>query len=100
MIRKRATHKIPTDLQKAISSASTARAAWENITSLARNEWICWTITAKKRKRGVAESKEHVRNLWRENADLVVGPVALIVKISEIRTRFRLEKIYKKIYKN
>lgn len=41
-------HKIPTDLQKAIISESKVRLLWEDITALARNEWICWVISAKK----------------------------------------------------
>lgn len=41
-------HKIPKDLHKAIMSEPTAKAAWEDITSLARNEWICWVTSAKK----------------------------------------------------
>lgn len=40
-------HKIPTDLQKALASSRKALAAWENITPLARNEWICWVISVK-----------------------------------------------------
>ena len=40
-------HKIPGDLRKALVSDSAARAKWEDITPLARNEWICWTISVK-----------------------------------------------------
>jgi uncharacterized protein YdeI (YjbR/CyaY-like superfamily) len=41
-------HKVPADLRKAIISDPAARAKWEDITPLARNEWICWTISVKK----------------------------------------------------
>lgn len=41
-------HKVPADLQKAITSAPKALATWEDITPLARNEWICWVISGKK----------------------------------------------------
>ena len=41
-------HKLPADLRKALVSAPKALAAWENITPLARNEWICWTISTVK----------------------------------------------------
>ncbi|KND49027.1 MAG: putative bacteriocin protection protein YdeI [Parcubacteria bacterium C7867-005] len=41
-------HKISTDLEKLLTSASKARTAWEDITPLARNEWICWIESAKK----------------------------------------------------
>ena len=41
-------HKMPKDLRKALTSVHSARAAWENITPLARNEFICWIEDAKK----------------------------------------------------
>jgi uncharacterized protein YdeI (YjbR/CyaY-like superfamily) len=40
-------HGLPADLKKALVSNPKALAAWENITPLARNEWICWNITVK-----------------------------------------------------
>lgn len=40
-------HKIPADLQKIILASPKALAAWEDITPLARNEWICWSISVK-----------------------------------------------------
>ena len=40
-------HELPTDLRKALLSSPQALLAWEDITPLARNEWICWTITVK-----------------------------------------------------
>jgi len=39
---------VPVDLRKAITSSPKALAAWEDITPLARNEWICWVKEAKK----------------------------------------------------
>jgi len=41
-------HKMPEDWRKAIFSAPKARAVWEDITPLARNEWICWVTSGKK----------------------------------------------------
>ena len=41
-------HKVPTDLREALTSDPKALAAWEDLTPLARNEWICWTISVKK----------------------------------------------------
>ena len=41
-------HELPADLQKALTAKPAALKAWEDITPLARNEWICWTITTKK----------------------------------------------------
>ncbi len=43
-------HKMPSDLKKAISSSSKILEAWENITPLAKNEWICWVLDAKKQE--------------------------------------------------
>jgi uncharacterized protein YdeI (YjbR/CyaY-like superfamily) len=43
-----AVHKIPTDLQKAIAASPKARTTWDDITPLARNEWICWVTSGKK----------------------------------------------------
>lgn len=41
-------HDLPPDLGKALAADAQALAAWEDITPLARNEWICWTISVKK----------------------------------------------------
>ncbi len=41
-------HEPPTDLKKALTSEPKALATWEDITPLARNEWICWVESAKK----------------------------------------------------
>lgn len=61
-------HPIPADLKKALTSDHKALAAWESITPLARNEWICWTISvktdatrAKHVERVISELKEGVR---------------------------------------
>ncbi len=40
-------HKLPEDLKKALTSAPKAQAAWESLTPLARNEWICWNTFVK-----------------------------------------------------
>ena len=41
-------HEVPTDLRKVLVSDKAALAEWEDITPLARNEWICWVESAKK----------------------------------------------------
>ncbi|OFZ54423.1 MAG: hypothetical protein A3D92_01780 [Bacteroidetes bacterium RIFCSPHIGHO2_02_FULL_44_7] len=41
-------HRVPADLRKTLTSAPAAQAAWEDITPLARNEWICWITSVKK----------------------------------------------------
>ena len=40
-------HKLPADLQKAILADPKVFALWEDITPLARNEFICWVENAK-----------------------------------------------------
>ena len=40
-------HKVPEDLRKTLISDTAALAQWEDITPLARNEWICWVENAK-----------------------------------------------------
>ena len=41
-------HELPKDFGDAIRAAPEALATWEDITPLARNEWICWVESAKK----------------------------------------------------
>lgn len=55
MTRRVATgvvHRVPTDLRKALLSSQTILNAWNNLTPLARNEWICWTASVKNKKQG------------------------------------------------
>ncbi len=40
-------HKLPDDLNQALLSDESALERWEDLTPLARNEWICWTVTTK-----------------------------------------------------
>jgi hypothetical protein len=61
-------HAMPADLQKALTSDKATLAIWENLTPLARNEWICWVTFVKKEetrkdhvKRTVNELKEGMR---------------------------------------
>jgi uncharacterized protein YdeI (YjbR/CyaY-like superfamily) len=41
-------HTLPPDFKKAIASNKKILALWEDITPLARNEWICWVTSGKK----------------------------------------------------
>ncbi len=43
-------HTLPADLQKVLLSDSTLLEIWEDITPLARNEWICWIVSSKKQE--------------------------------------------------
>ena len=40
-------HKLPPDLRKALGGDKAALAKWEDITPLARNEWVCWVESVK-----------------------------------------------------
>ncbi len=40
-------HRIPEDLKKAINSNAKVKMLWEDITPLARNEFICWVVSPK-----------------------------------------------------
>ncbi|ACV27195.1 YdeI/OmpD-associated family protein [Kangiella koreensis] len=41
-------HKLPNDLLDTLVNNLEALTFWEDITELARNEWICWVEDAKK----------------------------------------------------
>ncbi len=43
-----AEHTVPDDLKNALVDDDSALERWEDLTPLARNEWICWTITNKR----------------------------------------------------
>ncbi len=59
-------HKLPADMRKFIAAHPAARAMWEDITPLARNEWICWTTSVKKPE----TRRQHVE---RVRSDLKAG---------------------------
>ena len=51
-------HKIPADLRNALLSNTKALSVWEDVTPLARNEWICWVTSGKKAEtRGIRIEK-------------------------------------------
>jgi len=67
-------HTVPTDLRKALTADSAALAFWEDLTPLARNEWICWVTFVKK-----AETRqEHVTRLINELKEGVRRPCCWI----------------------
>lgn len=59
-------HKMPSDLQKTLITGPKARQAWEDITPLARNEWICWVESAK-------QTKTRSRRIERTSEELIAG---------------------------
>lgn len=55
-------HQLPDDLRAAIASDDSVIERWEDLTPLARNEWICWVISNKKPETRV----EHTDRLMTE----------------------------------
>lgn len=55
-------HTLPLDLKTALTSDKEASVIWEDITPLARNEWICWVTFVKKEE----TRKDHVRRVVSE----------------------------------
>ena len=41
-------HDLPGEFEQVLRATPAALATWEDITPLARNEWICWIQSAKK----------------------------------------------------
>ena len=41
---------IPSDLKKSLLADKATSDLWQHLTPLARNEWICWVISPKKRE--------------------------------------------------
>jgi hypothetical protein len=55
-------HTLPDDLRKALIASPKALAIWKTLTPLARNEWICWTISVKQE----ATRKDHIKRVISE----------------------------------
>lgn len=43
-------HPTPQDFKKSLNLSPKAKAVWNDITPLARNEWICWVTSGKKQE--------------------------------------------------
>lgn len=59
-------NSIPADLRKVLEKNPQALATWEDITPLARNEWLCWVESAT-----LNETRE--RRLKRADEELAEG---------------------------
>src|SRR5438132_8713840 len=55
-------HTVPADLRKVLVSSKPVLSAWESLTPLARNEWICWVTFVKKEE----TRQEHITRLINE----------------------------------
>ena len=59
-------HKVPVDLRKALIADPKVREAWNDLTPLGRNEWICWVTYVKR-----PETRKH--HIKRACAELLKG---------------------------
>jgi uncharacterized protein YdeI (YjbR/CyaY-like superfamily) len=59
-------HNMPKDLQKVLDSSVELQTAWDKLTPLARNEWICWVTIVK-------QEKTRLEHLTRLCEDLLSG---------------------------
>lgn len=55
-------HRLPADLREALAKDTKILAVWQTLTPLARNEWICWSISVKKEE----TRKDHIKRLRAE----------------------------------
>lgn len=56
-------HKMPADFKKALAQTPAALAVWQDITPLARNEWICWVTSGAKAETRMIRIKKGLSKL-------------------------------------
>ncbi|HMQ10665.1 MAG TPA: YdeI/OmpD-associated family protein [Oligoflexia bacterium] len=59
-------HDLPSDLNAAINTNASLKKAWDQLTPLAQNEWICWVSSAKK-------EETRTKRILRMQEDLSAG---------------------------
>lgn len=59
-------HSVPADLRETLMSCSTVIDTWNDLTPLARNEWICWVTSAKR-------SETRIKRIVRVKTELLDG---------------------------
>lgn len=59
-------HEVPEDLREALTADPDVLEAWNDLTPLARNEWICWTISVKR-------PETRANHVQRVHAELLEG---------------------------
>jgi hypothetical protein len=94
-------HDVPADLGDALNSDAKALEAWESLTPLARNEWICWTISVEKEEtrkkhvdRAISELKVGMRRpcCWYgciHRTDKAVSPSVKSLVVDRIKKKTR-----------
>ena len=55
-------HELPADLKKVLSADKSLLEIWEDLTPLARNEWICWVVTVKRQE----TRNDHIKRMKTE----------------------------------
>jgi Bacteriocin-protection, YdeI or OmpD-Associated len=56
-------HEVPTDLATALSETKDTTSLWENLTPIARNEFICWVEDAKQKETRIRRISRTVQEL-------------------------------------
>lgn len=56
-------HNVPNDLRDVLTKETKALEAWEALTPLARNEWICWITYVKKAETRTEHIKRAIEDL-------------------------------------
>jgi uncharacterized protein YdeI (YjbR/CyaY-like superfamily) len=59
-------HEVPEDLKQALASSTDLLAEWNDMTPLARNEWICWVVSVK-------QEKTRAHHIQRMQTELLTG---------------------------
>jgi uncharacterized protein YdeI (YjbR/CyaY-like superfamily) len=59
-------HKVPADVRQTLLAAPKVLTVWNDLTPLARNEWICWIESVKK----IETHNSHIKRL---SEDLLKG---------------------------
>lgn len=63
VVSEGALHAVPDDLRATLIADDAAHATWEDITPLARNEWICWITSARQaptREKRIERTRENL----------------------------------------
>jgi hypothetical protein len=83
-------HALPEDLRNTLASDAEALAAWEDLTPLARNEWICWAISVKQPETRRQHVERVPRNSKRACADRAVGMAVFTARIRPSALRYSM----------
>lgn len=62
-IQKTALHSIPKYVQTFLNTHKNVLEKWNEVTPLARNEWVCWIISAKKSETRIGRIERMHQNL-------------------------------------